>query len=136
MFLVDDDPFSLNLTEQHIRNLGYPDVSVFRTGEDCLEHLDQKPEAIILDHKMNSMSGYEVLKEIKRRDQSIFVVMLSGQENLKVAVDSLKNGAFDYLIKGDDEEAKIEKVLQRIHSIRTLVRSATPSYLNNRPPSA
>lgn len=129
IFLVDDDVFSLNLTEQHIRNLGYNDVNTFESGTACLNSLDQKPDIIFLDHNMDTLTGFEVLKKIKRSNPNIYVVMLSAQENMKTAIDSLKFGAFDYIIKGDKQEEKIADVLKRICEIQTLLKKNKPSFL-------
>lgn len=129
IFLVDDDVFSLSLTEQHIRNLGYDGITSFETGGACLNSLEQKPDIIFLDHNMDTLTGFEVLKKIKRFNPDIYVVMLSGQENMKTAVDSLKFGAFDYLIKGDHQEAKIADVLKRIEDVQALLRKNKPSFL-------
>jgi CheY-like chemotaxis protein len=90
IFLVDDDAFSLNLYEQNIRNLGYTNVTIFHSGVDCLNNLDQQPEIIFLDHNMDVLTGFEVLKKIKRINPNIYVIMLSAQENMKTAVDALK----------------------------------------------
>jgi DNA-binding NtrC family response regulator len=128
IFLVDDDIFCLNLTEQHIRNLGNTDITVFESGTDCLNHLESKPDIIFLDHQMDTLTGFEVLKKIKRFNPNIYVVMLSAQENMKTAVDSLKYGAFDYLIKGDNQEEKISDVLTRINEVQTLLKKSKPSF--------
>lgn len=129
IFLVDDDVFSLNLTEQHIRNLAYDDVTPFESGTACLNSLEQKPDIIFLDHNMDTLTGFEVLKKIKRFNPNIYVVMLSAQENMKTAIDSLKFGAFDYIIKGDQQEEKIADVLKRICEIQTLLKKSKPSFL-------
>ena len=129
LFLVDDDAFSLHLYRQNILNLGYTDVSVFENGMECLNNLNLKPEVVFLDHNMDNLSGFEVLKKIKRVDPNIFVVMVSAQENMKTAVDALKYGAFDYIIKGDNELLKIENVLCRIELIKAEIKKGNPGLL-------
>lgn len=122
IFIVDDDTFSLNLFEQNIRNLGYNDVTTFNNGTDCLNSLSQKPNVIFLDHNMDVLPGFEVLKKIKRYDPNIYVVMVSAQEDLKTAVNSMKYGVFDYIAKGDNEHKKMENVLLRISEIQETLR--------------
>lgn len=129
IYLVDDDVFSLSLTEQHIRNLGYADVTVFQNGTDCLNRLEEHPDIVFLDHHMDVLSGFEVLKKIKRFNPNIYVVILSGQDNLKTAVDSLKFGAFDYLIKGDQDMEKITEVLKRIEEVQKLLKKNSNPFL-------
>jgi len=118
IFLVDDDPFSLSLAEQHILNLGYTDITSFTNGTDCLNNLTQKPDVIFLDHTMDILTGFEVLIKVKRFDLNIHVVIRSGQENLRLAVEAMKHGAFDYIIKGDREFECIEEVMKRIAQLQ------------------
>jgi DNA-binding NtrC family response regulator len=127
IFLVDDDAFNLNLTQHHLHELGYTNVSIFKNGTDCLNHLTEKPQIIFLDHHMEDICGFEVLKKIKRFDANIFVVMLSGQESMETAVDSLKFGAFDYIIKGDNAFNRITNVMQRITVVQEALDKAKPS---------
>lgn len=129
LFLVDDDAFSLHLYHQNILNLGFTDVQTFQNGMECLNNLILKPEVIFLDHNMDNLTGFEVLKKIKRVDPNIFVVMVSAQEDMKTAVDALKYGAFDYIIKGDNELKKIENVLNRIISLKDEIKKSKPGFL-------
>lgn len=118
IFLVDDEPFHSALVAQQLNNLGYKNIHTFLSGTDCLHHLNENPDIIILDYNMEGHSGFEVLTKIKRFDPNIFVVMLSGQEDLETAVSCLKYGAFDYIVKNNDMGNKIDYVLQRIAVIR------------------
>lgn len=131
IFLVDDDPFYLSIFEKRLLNNGYQVISSFTNGVDCLNALDQKPDVIFIDHHMDTFSGYEVLKKIKRFDPNIFVVMVSGQEDIKTAVDSLKHGAFDYILKSNDEEQKINEVLEKIAKVKDLQARNKPSILKS-----
>ncbi|MFT4664591.1 MAG: DNA-binding NtrC family response regulator [Ulvibacter sp.] len=128
IFLVDDDLFCLNMYEQHLKNLGCEDISLFQNGTDCLNNLIEYPDVIFLDYKMDTLNGFEVLKKIKRFDPNINVVMISGQENLQTAIDTLKYGAFDYIIKGDQEIQKMEHVINRILALRRTIDKDKPSF--------
>jgi polysaccharide export outer membrane protein len=127
IFLVDDDIFTLNLNEQHLRNEGFTDITRFMNGTDCLNNLTAKPDVIFLDHNMDILNGFEVLKKIKRQSPNTYVVMLSAQETIKTAVDALKFGAFDYIIKGDNEQSKMTGALTRIAEIQEMLKKAKPS---------
>jgi len=129
IFAVDDDVFYLNLLKQLLKNQGYEDVTVFQNGVDCLNRLHEKPDVIFLDHNMDIYSGYEVLKKIKRYNPNIYIVMISGQEEIKPAIDALKHGAFDYIQKGKDEEVKIKEVLLKIRQVQDLLERSKPSFL-------
>jgi len=129
IFVVDDNTLTLALYEQHLSNLGYHDVTIFENGTDCLNQLTCNPTVILLDHQMSVLSGFEVLKKIKRYDPEIFVVMVSGQDNLKTAVDAMKYGAFDYIIKNLDDTNCITEVLQRVEMIIEEMNRTKPTLL-------
>mgnify|MGYP001166003007 FL=1 len=122
IFVVDDDVFTSAIFKQHLQNLGYNDITCFSSGTLCLNHLQERPDIILLDHEMGDLTGFDVLIKIKRFDPNIYVVMVSGQEDMMTAIDSLKYGAFDYIIKGDDTTYKITKVMERIGEIHRLIQ--------------
>ena len=118
IFLVDDDRMIANIYAQHIENLGYKNVKVFENGQDCINQLIEEPQIIFLDQHMDFLQGIEVLRKIKRFDPGIYVVFISGQEDIETAINSLKYGAFDYIIKGKNDLERIEEVLLRITNLR------------------
>ncbi len=119
IFLVDDDPFYGLLYEKMLRQLGFQDTTIYQDGQELINALTQHPEIVFLDHNMQNMDGLEVLKKIKRINPDVYVVFISGQESLSVAVDALKYGAFDYIIKGEGDQKKIAAVLEKIRTVRT-----------------
>lgn len=121
IFVVDDDTFSLHKYEQLLRNLGYSNITLFNNGQACIENLSRQPEIIFLDHEMEKLNGVEVLKKIKQFNTGIYVVFVSGQEDVQTAVNSLKFGAFDYIVKDDNDTGRIEQVLARIRDVMELV---------------
>lgn len=129
IFLVDDDLFSLNYNQQELHNSGFDDISLFLNGTVCLNNLHLKPDVIFLDHNMDTMTGFEVLKKIKRFDPNINVIIVSGQETIKTAVDALKYGAFDYIMKGDNEIEKMKNAIERIKNIRLEIQKSNPTFI-------
>jgi len=117
-FIVDDDVFCSTVYEQYLRNQHYNNIISFTSGEECLDELYQKPDIIFLDHNMEEMNGFEVLKKIKRYDPNIYVIMVSAQENIMTAVDALKYGAFDYLVKDADVCEKMAQTIKKIINIK------------------
>ncbi|MFN8711558.1 MAG: response regulator [Bacteroidota bacterium] len=119
VFLVDDDPFYGLLYEKMLRQLGVQDITIYQDGQELINALTLHPEIVFLDYNMQNMDGLEVLKKIKRINPDVYVVFISGQESLTVAVDALKYGAFDYIIKGEGDQEKIAAVLEKIKTVRT-----------------
>ena len=119
-FIVDDDPFYLQLFHYHLKSLGLKDVYLFDNAKDCLSSLVLQPDLILLDHYMKPIDGMEALAEIKKYNPDIFVVFISGQEEIHVPLLAKENGAFDYLVKTDVTEDKLQLVIEKIQSIRKL----------------
>ncbi|RZK14488.1 MAG: response regulator [Hymenobacter sp.] len=133
IFLVDDDPFCRQLMEHAIRGFGYSNVQAFDNGASCLDALIEEPEIIFLDQMMGSVSGTDALKAIKRFNPDIYVVLVSGQQQVQVAVDSLKYGAFDYVVKDEQLTDRLASVLAKIEQVQSLLISrqkAKPRFLS------
>jgi len=120
VFLVDDDPFCRQLYEYNLKKLGIKDLYVFENGEDCLNSLVLEPDLILLDHYMKPLSGLDVLLEIKNYNPDIFVVMISGQEEILLPLVAMESGAFDYIVKNDITEKRLYEIIEKILSIRQL----------------
>lgn len=121
IFWVDDDFFSLTLYKQCVKNLGFNDITTFSRSEDFLTQLSDKPELIFLDQNMEPICGVELLKEIKRFDPSIYVVIVSAQENLNIETNVFQHGAFDFVVKGEGEQEKIKKIIYKIIEINKAI---------------
>ncbi|HAO22690.1 MAG TPA: two-component system response regulator [Desulfobacteraceae bacterium] len=109
LMLVDDEKRFLSTTQKLLERKGY-DVTTAASGLEALEHLRQKDvDVVILDVKMPGMDGLETLKVIKTEYPLIEVIMLTGHATVESAVDGLKCGATDYLMKPTALEELIQK---------------------------
>ncbi|MDA3790381.1 MAG: response regulator, partial [Desulfobacula sp.] len=83
------------------------------SGEEALEKLkSQNVHVVILDVKMPGMDGNQTLKAIKTLYPLVEVIMLTGHGTMDSAIDGLKSGAFDYLVKPADIDDIIETALE------------------------
>lgn len=130
VFIVDDDPFTCLLYKKFLSNLGFSKTHHFLNGQDCLNKLHLNPEIVLLDHQMHEITGFEILKKIKRSMPNAAVIMVSGQEDMTTALDSLRYGAFDYVIKDNNETTKIKNALERLSSLNLIQLKPKPSFLN------
>lgn len=131
IYLVDDDPFIAELFHHHLDAIGFQDVTIFNNGISALNRLIDQPEIIFLDYQMDTLNGFELLQKIKRFNPNILVVMVSGQDDMNVAIDSLKYGAFDYIVKGRNELEKMEEVLGRIEIYLSSLAASQSTLLKN-----
>ncbi len=111
LLLVDDEkPFLDTITKRlEKRELN---VSAVYSGQEALKELENNKsiEVIILDVKMPGMDGIETLGEIKKRFPLVEVIMLTGHATVETAIDGMKVGAFDYLMKPCDIDVLVTKV--------------------------
>ena len=115
IYIVEDNEWYNKLL---IHNLSLnPDFEVhsFFNGKELLKALSKKPDVITLDYRLPDMDGDALLKKIKQVDPSIEVVVISEQEDIETAVDLLKAGAYDYLVKSNDIK---ERLMNSIDHIR------------------
>lgn len=106
IFFIDDDTVILNLMEFTFQSRHDYEVVCFRTGEECLENLDQNPRLIVLDHILagageNNLNGLDTLKEIRKINTDIPVIILTGQGDDSLLSEFMENGANRYLTKDD-----------------------------------
>jgi DNA-binding NtrC family response regulator len=116
VLLVDDEERFLETTSRLLARKGYT-VSVASGGADALEILEScSIQVAILDVRMPGIGGIQVLKMIKREYPLVEVIMLTGHATVDAAVDGLKFGAADYLMKPadiDELKLKIDEALEK-----------------------
>lgn len=99
VFIVEDDPIYCELMEYYLQlNPDYT-VSKFSTAADCIRNLDQRPDLITIDYSLPDMTGEKLLEYIQIRLPDTPVIIISAQEDIKVALTLLKKGVCDYLVK-------------------------------------
>lgn len=114
IFIVDDDPFWIELLTGLLRELGYTHIEGFESGSACLENLHHNPEVVFLDYQMEEVDGISTLKGIKNYYPGAFVIFTTGMEDLKVAVEAMKFGAFDYLLKTNITKKEVKDIFQKM----------------------
>lgn len=122
VFIVDDEAMVRRMLEFKLKNREDLELHSFSSGEACMENIPTiNPDIIILDYHMDTekegaMNGLETLLKVVETAPDTQVAMLSSQDNVSVAVDVLKKGAVDYIIKnsvfGINTESAIDKIIQ------------------------
>lgn len=121
IFLVDDDIKTLIMLKHHLENKIKQEltVNVFAYGENCLDRLSEKPDIIVLDYYLSEIredaqTGVEILKKIKAINPNIEVIMMSSQEDMATALETIRSGACEYIIKNEKSLEQLEKAIQNI----------------------
>ncbi len=126
IIIVDDEPLQRELLMDHLSKMSGYQILTFGTGEECIAAGKvRKPTIVFLDYYLNTqvkdaMDGLEVLKEIKRTYPDVDVIMISGQDKIEVAVNSIKYGAFDYIVKGEGAFYRAEKAVFNVYRYNKL----------------
>jgi two-component system response regulator AtoC len=127
VLIVDDDPVTRRLLSSWLEEEGYEALSLAE-GQGCLDALSRNPGAICLDIMMEPVDGLEVLREIRRRGSRVPVVMITARDTAEGAVEAMKAGAYDYIVKPIDrlrfktiirkavEMSALTTQLDRLHS--------------------
>lgn len=127
LMLVDDEERFLTTTQKILSRRGY-NVITAGGGREALEKLNEHNiHVVILDVKMPGMDGVTVLKEMKKLFPLVEVIMLTGNATVESAIEGLKSGALDYLMKPCDIEelaAKVEEAYDRRERLEEKIRMA------------
>ena len=132
VLLVDDEKDFVEMLSLRLEEVGER-VTPAYSGQECLEILEKDNiDVVILDIKMPGMDGIETLREIKKRFPIVEVIMLTGHGTTETAVEGMKLGAFDYLMKPsdfDDLTAKMEGARKRKDEQEERIRKAEATFL-------
>jgi DNA-binding NtrC family response regulator len=117
VFIVEDDPIFGTILEHNLKLIEDYTVYRYTTGKECLANLYRKPFAMTLDYSLPDMNGKEILKKAKESLPELEVVMISGQEDIAIAVNLIKEGAYDYFEKKDiDIMPRLSNILNKIRN--------------------
>lgn len=104
IFIVEDDDWYGEILQYHLSLNPDYQVFLFKTAKECLSKMSLRPDLITLDFSLPDITGDKLFKKIREINAAIPVIMISSQEDISVAVNLLKMGVNDYLIK--DEATK------------------------------
>lgn len=111
LLLVDDEEDFLEMLAARLVARGFS-VSVARSGQEALVQVQAGGiDVVLLDVQMPGMDGIAILHEIKRMEPLVEVMMLTGQGSVQSAVNGMKAGAFDYIMKPAEMKDLVEKII-------------------------
>lgn len=114
IFTIEDDLFYGNMIKHALEKVPEYEVTLFTSGKDFLDHLHEGPDVVTIDHNLPDYSGLEILEKIQDYNENIATVIVSGQEDVGVAVNAYKKGANYYIIKNPDALAELELCLGKL----------------------
>jgi len=116
IFIVDDELVMRKSLSGWLKRDGY-DVDTAESGEEAIEKLKKtRFDLLLVDIKMEGISGLDVLKYVRENDPDMAVVMITAYGSISTAIEAMKNGAYDYLLKPFDPDELgllIEKIIEQ-----------------------
>ena len=127
IYIVDTDADHAQQINHHLNKFKGFEYKNFSTGEDCLNHLDKDPDIIIVDYPANATRedterGGKLLKEIVSKKPQTDVVIISPTDSNEHALEMVKYGAADYVVRNESEFVRLENTLYAIIRKRKLLK--------------
>jgi PAS domain S-box-containing protein len=113
VFVVDDDRGLARLIERTLKRAGHTTTSA-SSGGDALTWLgQQRPELLLLDLKLQDLDGRELISQLEAQGHTVPFIVITGQGDERVAVEMMKRGALDYMVKDAQFLDHVPAVVQR-----------------------
>jgi len=123
IFIVEDNTVYNKLIVNHLRFHKLTNTESFLSGEACLKNIDRKPDIIIQDYLLEGINGIDVLKATRKKYPDTEFIFLSGQIDIELAINSMKYGAADYIIKDQYALKKLTDKIKKIMFHHDLIMS-------------
>jgi two-component system response regulator AtoC len=120
IFILEDDVWYGSMLEHYLSLNPDYEVKRFESPSLFFECLHEGPQVVTLDYSLPDCDGAEVLRKIKEYNTNVQVIIISGQEDVATAINLLKNGAFDYIVKDDDTKDRLWNTIQHLQEINGL----------------
>src|ERR1700733_4544535 len=122
LLLIDDDPDLLSDRVRHVFPAPAHRVEIAQTGAEGLERVAAAcPDVILLDLRLPDQSGLDILRQLRRIDARIPVVMVTVARSSDSAIEAMRQGAYDYLLKPIDGQ-KLDRVINEALKVARLMR--------------
>lgn len=118
IFVVEDNQIYNKLVVSYLKTNKFTNVEAFYSGEDVLKNMHKNPDIVIQDYLLDGMTGIEVLIKAKKICPNVEFIFLSGNDNIDIAINSMKYGAYNYIVK---DQMALQKLVEKIHKINSAV---------------
>lgn len=117
IYVVEDNEMYNKMVTEFLKKQGFKKVKSFLCGKECVKAVrgGESPDIVIQDYFLQDINGIDVLLNVKKQSKSSEFIFLTANESMEVAINSIKYGAYDYIIK--DNDLAFKKVLNKIGKI-------------------
>ncbi len=122
IFIVEDEELFASSLQYHLSLNPEYEVDIFLDGKSLLQNLHRRPDLISLDYSLSDTNAQKLIKQIKQAVPDTPVIIVSGQEDVTVAVELLKEGVYDYIVKNEDTTTRLWNTVKNIREVSGLKR--------------
>lgn len=114
VYIVDDDVAICDSLKLLLMSSGIP-ADTFSSAEVFLENYDKsKAACLVLDVRMEGMSGLELLDQLNRANAPVSVIIMTGHGDIEMAVEAIKNGAVEFVVKPFDNQLLLDRIREQL----------------------
>ncbi|RZK17349.1 MAG: sigma-54-dependent Fis family transcriptional regulator [Hymenobacter sp.] len=120
IFIVEDDPWYGQLLHYHLSLNPEDTVQLWTSGQECLDNMHLRPDVVTIDFSLPDISGDKLLTRLRQRWPEVPVIIISAQSKITTAVQLLKAGAAEYLVKDDNTKDLLWNAIQKLRETSAL----------------
>lgn len=132
VFVIEDEADYATLVGYRLRKRAKVEARFFSSGEAALSNLQDQPDAIFLDVMMPGIGGLETLRTLREYSPRTPVIMLTSQTSKELVLRAMEYGAYDYVVKGQDDMKRIPILVNHLHKRKVLLKGAQ-AFIKQRP---
>lgn len=117
IFVVEDNHIYNKLVVSYLKTNKYTNVESYLTGEEALQNMHKNPDVVVQDYLLDGMTGIEVLIKAKKIAPHVEFIFLSGNDSIDIAINSMKYGASNYIVK---DQMALPKLVEKIRQLGTV----------------
>jgi DNA-binding NtrC family response regulator len=121
IFVVEDNLLFNQMVSEYLRKHNFVNLKSFVSGTECVKAVKEGlcPDIVIQDYFMDDINGVDVLKAVKKLSKKSEFIFLTANADIDVAIESMKLGALDYIIK--DKGDFLNRLVDKVHKVTKLI---------------
>ncbi len=119
IFIVEDDVIFGKSILYYLSLNPENEISLFTNGKEAIAKRFENPDLIILDYNLPGMNGMEVMQNLHNFNKNFSIIIISAQSDIRIAVNLLKEGAFDYIVKDQELKDRLWMSMEKIRKLNS-----------------
>lgn len=121
IYVVEDNRIYNRMVCEYLKRQNYTNIKSFESGKECIKTVNggEKPDVVIQDYHLQDTNGIEVLLAVRKLSKLTEFIFLTANEDMEIAVNTIKYGAYDYIVK--DNDVALQKVVHKLQKISKVI---------------